>query len=87
VCGGICVADKAITKLHIGATTVTVVTPLNVFDTPMQEMIDDHYKVISLIATIEECRVKEGWAASRKTIDEMKARGMFDFKKIFPDKE
>jgi hypothetical protein len=73
-------ADKQITKLHIGASTVTIVTPLNVFDTSIQEMIDDHYKVVSLIATIEECRVKEGWAEARKTIEDMRNRGMFSFK-------
>jgi hypothetical protein len=69
--------DKAITKMHIGATSITIVTPLAVFDTNVQEMIDDHYQVVSLIATIEKQREKEGWTAARKTIDDMAARGMF----------
>jgi hypothetical protein len=69
--------NKSITKINIGATNIIIVTPLDVFDTSIQEMVDDHYKVVSSIAAIAAQYAKDGQAATRKAIADMKDRGMF----------
>jgi hypothetical protein len=70
-------ADKQITKLHIGASIVTIVTPINVFDTSVQEMLDDHYRLSSAIVAIGEEIHAAAVFEMKSSIEGMRARGMF----------